>query len=113
MNSVTSKKACEMVATELGLWDTSAVSAYNGDDRPQGCIYASNHWLAWIDPPQGRDASVPCGTKHGSYEHDCLCTSGRASIIHFLDAANYIITKIACRIICRLIVYILDRMSRY
>ena len=114
MNSVTSKEACEIAATKLGLSYTSYTFYGASRNRPHGCIYASNDWLAWNDYPlHWNDASVPCGTKQGSNEIDCLCTSGRASIIHFLDVANYITTQITCRIICRLIVYILDRMSRY
>ena len=122
MNSVTSKEACEIAATKLGLSYTSAVSesvATRG--RPHGCIYASDYWLPWVENMGGsllhwndhplhwmNHYDHPCGTE----EFDCLCTSGRASIFHFFDVAN-LITQIACSIICRLMVYILDRMSRY
>ena len=81
MNIVTSKEACEIAATNLGLSDTSAYSTTTSI-RPHGCIYASNDWLAWNGP--WNDASVPCGTKHGYIEYDCLCkASGIASIFHF------------------------------
>ena len=81
MNSVTSKEACEIAATKLGLSYTSAVTRLRNSGRPHGCIYASNNWLAWNGP--WNDASVPCGTKQGAYEYDCLCkTSGRTSICH-------------------------------
>ena len=82
MNHVTSKDACEIAATELGLSDTSAVTNYIVSGRPKGCIYASNDWLAWNGP--WNDASVPCGTEHGGFEYDCLCkASGIESIFHF------------------------------
>ena len=83
MNPVTSKDACEITATKLGLSDTSAYSTTTSG-RTHGCIYASNNWLGWNDPLQWNDASVPCGTKQGSSGYDCLCTtSGIASIFHF------------------------------
>ena len=85
MNHVTSKDACEIAATELGLSDTSAYSTTTSG-RPHGCIYTSltSTRLAWNDPLQWNDTSVPCGTKLGYDEYDCLCkTSGSASIFNF------------------------------
>ena len=80
MNSLSSKEACEIAATRLGLSDTSAFSS-TLSYIPYGCIYQSNAWLMWNVPLKLNDVSVACGSKIGSNEYDCLCqTSGRTSI---------------------------------
>lgn len=83
MNHVRSKYECEIAATKLGLHKTSAYST-TISGRPHGCIYEYiDNWLIWNNPLQWTDVSVPCGTKQGAYEYDCLCkTSGRTSICH-------------------------------
>ena len=81
---MTSKEACEIAATTLGLSGTSAYNIANeyANNFPYGCIYASNNNLFWNH--KWNDVPVPCGTKYGSQAYDCLCKiSGRISIFHF------------------------------
>ena len=72
MKLVSSKEECELAATSLGLSDATA---YSSDTlgRTHGCIYASNDWLNWHDPLSSPHTSVPCGSKQGGYDYDCLC----------------------------------------
>ena len=74
MELVRYKRECDFAATKLGLSDTTA-SSYNDQyvRRPHGCIYASNDWLQWNDLMESPNASVPCGTRDGIVEYDCLC----------------------------------------
>ena len=66
---VGSKEECELVATRLGLGDTTATTIGSSIGFPPGCINTdrSPPWLGW-NPKAER---VPCGA-----DYDCLCIKG-------------------------------------
>ena len=71
MTMIQTKEECEKAALSLALSDTTAVENER-DDRPYGCIYASNDWLAYsLDGSPFTPAN--CGSQQGSKTYDCIC----------------------------------------
>ena len=66
---VSSKEECELVATSLGLGDTTATAIERPKGFPPGCIIIDLPlpWLGWNPKAEG----PPCGAKY-----DCLCIEG-------------------------------------
>ena len=65
--NIDSSSECSTAATALGLADTT-VKGSPRVARPNGCIYASNNWLAFYT----YDSSTNCGSPDG-YLYDCIC----------------------------------------
>ena len=73
LRMVSSKDECELVATILGLGDTTA-STIQPPGIPPGCMInnLSPPWLGWNPRVEGD----PCGAFSQSQRWDCLCIKG-------------------------------------
>ena len=69
---IRNKDECERKAILLGLSDTSA-SVVQDEQRPHGCIYASNDWLGMNTALSG---NVWCGSSDSGFRYSCLCEKG-------------------------------------
>ena len=67
---VGSKEECELVATSLGLGDTTPTTIERPKGLPPGCIITyTSRWLGWNPKAEG----APCDVAN----YDCLCIKGK------------------------------------
>ena len=69
LRMISNKDECERKATLLGLADTSA-SVVHDEQRPYGCIYATNDWLGMNT---ALSCNVCCGSTDSGFRYSCIC----------------------------------------
>ena len=69
LRTIRNKDECERKATLLGLADTSA-SVVHAEQRPYGCIYATNDWLGMNTALPGSEL---CGSTDSGFYYSCMC----------------------------------------